>query len=101
MKSTFVLLAVLASGSAFGACEKAAIAERPEVPNGEVATIEQMQEARAAVAAYVDAMEAYLECVEPPAFQHNYIVTRLEGVADEFNAQRERFVQRQEAVAAN
>jgi hypothetical protein len=101
IKATVVLLAALASGAAFADCDKAALKERPDVPDGGVATMEQMLDAREAVATYVSAAEAYLQCVEPVPFQHNYIVSRVESVAAVFNEERQRFLQREEAVAAN
>lgn len=101
MKSTFVLLAALASGSAFGACDKAAMLDTPNIPNGAEATLEQMEAAHDAVAVYVESAEAYLECVKPEPFVYNYVVDRLERTATRFNAEREAFLQRTEAVAAN
>lgn len=100
-KATVVLLAALASGGAVADCGKAALLERPAVPDGREATFEEMLEAREAVAAYVDAAEAYIACVEPEPFQHNFFVQRIERVAEEFNLERERYLARQEAVAVN
>lgn len=100
-QATVVLLAALASGTAVADCEKAALLDRPEIPDGREASYEEMLEARSAVSAYVDAAEAYIACVEPEAFQHNYFVQRIERVAEKFNLERERYLERQEAVAAN
>ena len=100
MKKTFALVAALASGSAFGACNGEGFPEKPEIPSGEVATYEQMQEAREAMAEFVKAGEAYMECVKPENFVHNYFVDRLVTAAEEFNAERETFLRRQ-AIAAN
>ena len=61
---------------------------------------EEMQEAREAMAEYVKAGEAYMECVKPHPFVHNYFVDRLVTAAEDFNEERERFIRR-EAVAAN
>lgn len=100
-KATVVLLAALASGAAVADCDKAALLERPEVPDGREASFEEMLEARDAVARYVEAAEAYIACVEPEPFQHNFFVQRIERVAEDFNQERERYLERQEAVAAN
>jgi hypothetical protein len=59
-----------------------------------------MMEAREAVAEYVEAGEAYMECVKPDNFVHNYYVDRLTRAAEEFNKEREQYLRR-EAVAAN
>ncbi len=101
MKSTFVLIAAWASGSAFGACKDAAMLDRPEIPNGQEATFEEMLEAQDAVAAYVKSGQAFLNCVNPEPFVYNYVVDRLERTADRFNKEREEYLQRSEAVAAN
>ncbi len=101
MKTTIALVAALVSGSAFGACEGKGWPETPDVPNGAEATFEQMMEAREAMADYVKAGEAYMECVSPSdSFVHNYYVDRLVRAADDFNAEREEFLRR-EAIAAN
>ncbi|MDJ0879195.1 MAG: hypothetical protein QNI86_11325 [Halieaceae bacterium] len=100
MKKTIALVAALASGSAFGACDGNGWPERPEIPNGEVATFEQMIEAQEAVAEFVKAGEAYMECVKPDNFVHNYYVDRLMRAAEDFNSEREAFLRR-EAIAAN
>ncbi len=101
MKTTIALVAALVSGSAFGACDGKGWPEKPEVPNGEVATFEQMMEAREAMAEFVKAGEAYMECVNPDdSFVHNYYVDRLVRAAADFNAEREEFLRR-EAIAAN
>lgn len=100
-QATVVLLAALASGAAVADCENAVLKERPDVPDGSVASFDEMFEAREAVVAYVDAAEAYIACVEPEPFQHNFFVQRIERVADEFNRERERYLERQEALAVN
>ncbi len=100
MKNTIALVVALASGSAFGACDGANWPEKPEVPNGMEASFEEMMEARTAMASYVAAGEAYMECVKPDAFVHNYFVDRLTRAADDFNEEREQFLRR-EVVAAN
>ena len=101
MKAIVVLLAALASGATYADCRNAALLDKPEVPNGSEATIEQMEQAHEAVAEYVAAGEAFLACAQPPAFQHNYVVQRIERAAEEFNIELERFNQSREAVAAN
>ncbi len=101
MKSIIVLLAALASGSAFASCKDARLADYPSIPNGQEATFEQMLEAQEAVAAYVRSGEAYLNCVNPEPFVYNYMVQRMERTADRFNQERAEFLQRREAVAAN
>ncbi len=101
MKPMFALLAALASGSAFGACENARLPETPVIPDGVEATFEEMAAAHDAVEAFVESGEAYLACAKPISLMHNYIVERLESVADEFNAERAEFVQRREAIASN
>jgi hypothetical protein len=100
MKNTIALVVALASGSAFGACDGAGWPEQPEIPNGMEASFEEMMEAREAVAEYVEAGEAYMECVKPDNFVHNYYVDRLTRAAEEFNKEREQYLRR-EAVAAN
>jgi hypothetical protein len=100
MKATFVLLATLASGAAFGACKDAALPEIPAIPNGAEASFEEMLEAQESVASYVDGAEAYLDCVKPEPFMHNYLVERIERTAERFNTERSTFLQRREAVAA-
>jgi len=101
MKPMFALLAVLASGSAFGACNNAHLPETPAIPDGLSASFEEMKQAREDVAGYVEGAEAYLECVKPNAMMHNYVVSRIERTAETFNAEREEFLQRQEAIASN
>ncbi|MEM0954619.1 MAG: hypothetical protein AAGI24_10815 [Pseudomonadota bacterium] len=101
MKQTIALLAVLASGSAFGACDNARIPAVPAIPDGVDASYEEMQGAREAVAEYVESAEAFLDCVQPIPMMHNYVVERIERTANEFNAEREVFLQQQDAVAAN
>ena len=101
MKAIVVLLSVLASGAAFANCQDAALLDKPAVPDGSAATLEQMEQARDAMAEYVAAGEAFLDCAEPPAFQHNYVVQRIERAAEEFNAELERFKQTRQAVASN
>ncbi len=100
MKNTIALVVALFSGSAFGACDGAGWPEQPQVPNGLEASFEEMMEAREAVTEYVEAGEAYMECVKPDTFVHNYFVDRLVTVAEDFNEEREQFLRR-EAVAAN
>ncbi len=101
MKTTIALLAVLASGSAVGACKDAALLNRPDIPNGREASFEQMLEAQAAVKAYVESGEAYLTCRNPEPFVHNYVIERLERAAGAFNRERARYLQQRGAVAAN
>ena len=101
MKTTVVLLAVLASGSAFGACEDAALLERPDVPKGREASFEQMLDALDAVTAYVKSGEAWLNCVNPEPFVYNSVAERLERVAKTFNRERERFLEQREIIASN
>lgn len=100
MKNTIALVIALASGSAFGACDGKGWPERPEIPDGKQASFEQMMEAREAVAEYVAAGEAYMACVNPDVFVHNYFVDRLVTAAEKFNKEREQFLRR-EAIAAN
>ena len=97
MKIYAVLLTSLLSGTAYGACEQAEWAERPEIPNGREASFEEMVEAREAVTNYVEAGKAYLECFEPEPFVHNYIVGRLERAAETFNRERKEFLETREA----
>ena len=60
-----------------------------------------MIEAREEVIGYVEAGKAYLECFEPEPFVHNHMVGRLERAAETFNRERERFLEKREAVAAS
>lgn len=101
MKIVSVVLTALLSGPAYGACEKAEWAERPEIPNGREASFNEMVEAREAVSNYVEAGKAYLECFEPEPFVHNYIVGRLERAAETFNREREEFIETRGASAAS
>ena len=101
MKPIIVLLAALATGSAHASCYKAALPEFPAVPNGADASFEEMLDAQNAVMSYVESAEAYLDCVKPEPLMHNYLVERMERAADRFNSEREEFLQRREAVAAN
>ena len=75
--------------------------DRPEIPNGLEASYEEMAEARQDVVSYVDAGKAYLDCHEPSPFVNNYIVRRLERVADAFNRERQRFIEARDTVAVN
>jgi hypothetical protein len=63
------------------------------------ANAQQMSEAREQVASYVAASQAYLECARPEPFLHNYIVSRMEQAATEFNRQRTRYFIRNNTVA--
>jgi len=101
MRTTLVLVAALLSGTASAACKDAAWLERPAIPNGEEANFEQMEAARQSVTAYIKEREAYLDCVKPEAFVHNYMVGRIMRTAQAFNKQRERFLQQKTAIAAN
>ena len=101
MKKTVALIALLTSSTALGACENAAMLERPDIPNGREATFEEMLVSQDAVKAYVKSGEAYLNCFMPEPFVYNYVVQRLERTAKAYNRQRERFLQQREAVAVN
>ena len=101
MKTTVVLVAALLSGSAFGACKDAEWMDRPETPNGQEATREQMLDARDAVTQYVRGGEAYLNCVNPDPYVYNHLVGRLESSARQFNRELKHFRQQQMADTAN
>lgn len=101
MKYSIAMATLLLSGAAFGACDSAELKPTPAIPDGQTATMEQMQRARTDVAAFVDGREAYLDCVKPDAFTHNYIFESMDRVARHFNNERRAFLQRQDAIAAN
>ena len=98
----YILLAAsLLSSTAFGACKEARWLDTPVIPDGQVATLEQMTEARLTVVEYIASGERYLNCVKPVSFTYNHRVGRLYRTAERFNDQLARFYQEQSAVAAN
>ena len=101
MKMIVVLVASLMSATAFGNCSDAALLDRPDIPLGQEANLEQMLAAQAAVRSYVRSGETYLNCVEPEPFVYDLIVHRLERTAKRYNRERSRYLEQQEAVAAN
>jgi hypothetical protein len=101
MKTYAVLLAALIAAPAFGDCETVAWGERPNVPSGSHATEAEMLAAYDAVVAYVSAGQAYLECHQPSPLASELVLDRMEHIAQDFNRQRARFLDRQPAIVAN
>ncbi|MFT4766881.1 MAG: hypothetical protein ACI8RN_000005 [Glaciecola sp.] len=102
MKLTALLLtSMLASGSAFAACERADLSPRPEIPSGESASFEEMQQARDEVVAYIKDREAFLECATPSSTVNDRMVGNLERVAGVFNRELGSFLKQQVAVASS
>jgi len=101
MKKLSLIFALLVSAQASADCQNARLLERPEVPDGRTATMDEMLQARGQVLAYIDGARAYLDCVEPEPFVHNHVVNRIERVARVFNTQRDVFLQRQEVIASS
>ena len=75
--------------------------QSPTIPDGRQASFEQMAEARAAVAAWVDSGIDYLDCVKSHPFLHNLVVERLERTAGRFNRERARYLRQREAIASS
>jgi hypothetical protein len=96
-----LLAASLLSSTAYGACKGARWLDTPVIPDGQVATLEQMAEARVAVTEFIESGERYLNCVKPASFTYNHLVGRLYRTAERYNDQRARYYQEKSAVAAN
>ena len=96
------VLALGAAGQAVASCDYPT--EDVKVPNGRIATYDQMIATQKAVKAYVAKMEAYLDCIEPRtqptadsenpvsarearinAARYDAAVEKMEAKADEFN----------------
>lgn len=93
--------------ASFGDCETP---ELPRVPDGEVAPLEEMVEAQAAVRDFMAQSEAYLDCLSDiidaedlsdeqqarAVLEHNRMVTVMEEIAESFNAEVRSFREREE-----
>ena len=107
---------ILALGLSAGAAADCARPDAPTVPDGDTASLEQMLEAQQAVVDYMDAGNAYLECLQKAqdrtvraagrdrqkreaaaeadarrVEKHNAMVEDMEAVAADFNVAREAF----------
>ena len=67
------------------------IPDAPNVPDGHLASLLQMQRAQADIRAYVDTMETILDCIN---HYHEWIVAEMERTARAFNDEIERFRER-------
>ena len=95
-------IAVLTLGFAsFTAADCSDIEFVPAIPDGQVASEAEMREARDNVVDYVDRRKAYMNCMRPAPFVQEKIVVEMESLADEFNREREAFLERNDAVAVN
>ena len=96
--------AIIASTLAFKAAAECTRPEPVPIPDGSVATLEEMLEAQTAVREYIAKMEEFLACIneeidaqgdETPQEitaamidRHNNAVTEMEMMAAQFNEQR-------------
>lgn len=70
MKPTsLILAATLLSGATFGACERTNLTQRPDIPNGEISTLAQMQDARS-------------EVIEDISERQNYVLQRFAAASE-------------------
>jgi hypothetical protein len=90
----------------FGQCEAA---ELPQVPDGEFAPMQEMVEGQAAVREFMEQSDGYLDCLSEiideedlsdeqharVVREHNRMVTLMEQLAEDFNAQVRTFRERE------
>lgn len=101
MKQAIALTALLFSFNAAAGCPFAVPAQAPAIPDQEAATEQSMHDAMTAIQAYVQTIEAYLDCRDL-AFSdriHNKMVDKASASADAYNRELLRFRQRDEVLA--
>ncbi len=103
MKKLVALPALLLAANTWASCPSPMPQEAPAIPNGQIASIEEMQSAHEAVSHYVEGVEAYLECrsasLHPLA--HNRALYLAETTADSWNSALHTFRQRDNMLATN
>ena len=74
---------LLASSTAFAACEKPAI---PVLPDPETAVTAQMIKAKNEIKSFIAMAEAYLACIEEADVEsYNLMVEEMQKAAEDFN----------------
>ena len=101
MKLATTLLLTALAAPALSDCSLPDWDKPPAIPDGTMASVQDMVQARNDVSDYVKRTQSYLDCSSNIPFVHNVIVYELEKVAAEFNYERGRFLDRERSIAAN
>jgi hypothetical protein len=101
MKFFALAFTALISANAMADCDKVDWSSPPAIPNGANATTSEMLAARDQVVAFVRQGEHYLGCDKKDPFMHNLIAHHLELTAEQFNSERQRFLEQRAVVAVN
>ena len=93
MKKCFVLalVSMILAVPAWSACKEA---QAPLLPSPELADINEMLEAQAAVKNYIQDQQVFLSCSRD-GFRHNRAIDRMHDIAREFNKRTRRFKAKQ------
>ena len=101
MKNLIAMPLLWASVSVWGACDESFPKNIPVVPDGQLATLEQMHEAQMATLAYVEAGKSYLNCrTNLSSRSHNRKVRSIERVAKAYNRELAKFENKSDLLAA-
>ena len=103
MKALLAVPAMLVAINAAADCPVERPTNAPEMPVAAVASKAQMYAAQAETQAYVDRVEAFLNCRQAYLndMEHNFFVVAAEQAAHDYNQTLRAYRQQQEAVASS
>jgi hypothetical protein len=91
MRTIVIAVLLAAAPLSHAGCGGFSKLESPTIPSGARSTLAEMEQSRTEVMDYVRTGESYLDCSRAPDFYKNYVIDKLEEVAQRFNAEIESF----------
>jgi ABC-type molybdate transport system substrate-binding protein len=92
MKAIVIAALLAAAPLSHAGCSDFFELDEPAILSGAQSTLAEMTELRTEVVDYVETGESYVACSGAPDFYKNYIIEKLEKVAESFNAEITYFI---------